>query len=217
MTRNNLIRLLLICAFSVCASGQSDPDVQSWNEVNITVNLNDKVDLFVPFALRITKNVSTATDVRVGLGFTFKPTKSLSITPHHSFIRARDRRGIFQTENRSILRLVYKFPKAFVDISHRSQLELRVRHSGTTWRYRPSITIEKALPEHLVKGAKIFVTEEPFYDSASGRFSRNRISGWIGKTITRQLTLDIYYLRQGDNFGSPGTIHVLGTSLKVKL
>ena len=207
----------MTCAFSVCASGQSDPDVQLWNEVNIAVNLNDKVDLFVPFALRIAKNVSTPTDVRVGLGFTFKATKSLSIMPHHSFIRARDRRGIFQTENRSILRLVYKFPKTFVDISHRSQLELRVRHSGTTWRYRPSITIEKALPERLVEGTKVFVTEEPFYDSASGRFSKNRISGGISKTITERLALAIYYLRQGDNFGSPGTVHVLGTSWKVKL
>ena len=73
------------------------------------------------------------------------------------------------------------------------------------------------MPEHLVKGAKIFVTEEPFYDSASGRFSRNRISGGISKTITKQLILAIYYLRQGDNFGSPGTIHVLGTSWKVNL
>jgi len=185
--------------------------------VNFTVNLNDKFDLFVPLGLRFTKNVSAVTDVRVGLGFTFKPAKSLSITPHHVFIRGRDRSGIFRTENRSILRFVYKFPKAFVEVSHRSQLELRVRHSGTTWRYRPSITVEKALPEHLAKGAKVFVIEEPFYDSASGRFSRNRISGGISKTITRQLALDIYYLRQGDNFGSPGTIHVLGTSWKVKL
>lgn len=217
MLRNFTAFLVLLISSCVCCAQQDGDDVQSWNEVNLTIGINEKFDLYIPFTARITKDISGLGDFRVGFGFTYKPTKSLAITPFHTFISTKNSRGFFKAENRSALRAVYKFPKSIVDVSHRSQIELRVRSTGTTWRYRPSITVEKALPESIGRGLKVFVTEEPFYDSASGRFSRNRFSGGVGKKLTDEISLDIYYLRQGDNFSQPGTIHVVGTTWKVKL
>ena len=204
-------------AFAQTAAVTDNDDVQSWNDVNITVAISKKFDLFVPLTLRVTKDISRLNEARSGGGIVFKPNKAIAITPFYSFIRARNSSGKFRTEHRYHLRFVYKFPTKGFGLSHRSQFEYRVRPGVNTWRYRPSITLERELPKSLGKGLKLFVTEEPFYDSGSGRFSRNRLSVGINKVLTKQLSVDIYYLRQGDNFSRPGTLHVIGTSWKVKL
>ena len=194
-----------------------DDDVQSWNDVSLTVAVSHKIDLYLPTTFRFTRNVSRFNEGRIGAGIVFKPHNSFSITPIYTFIRARNSAGLFRTENRLSLGFVYRFPTKVFRLSHRSQFEYRIRASGNTWRYRPSITIEKEIPKKIVPGLKVYITEEPFYDSASDRFSRNRLTFGINKTLSKNLSLDLYYLRQDDNFSHPGVVHVIGTAWKIKL
>ena len=194
-----------------------DNDIQSWNDVAITVPVRPKVDLYFPLTFRFTKDVGRFNEGRIGAGLVFKPTKAFSITPIYTFIQVRNSAGRFTTENRLSLAIGYKFPVKAVGLSHRSQIERRFRSSGNTWRYRPSIKIERSLPKGFVPGLKAFVSEEPFYDSASGRFSRNRLSLGVNKILTKAVSLDIFYLRQDDNFSHPGLVHVIGTTWKVQL
>lgn len=216
----NITGSLMLCLFAVSlAVGQVDEDdLQHWNDTNIIVNVHGKADLFFPVTFRWTRNVTRFNEGRVGAGIVLKPTKRLSITPFYQLIRARNSAGNFRTENRYHLRAVYRFPVIKFGLSHRSQLEYRDRTTAAnTWRYRPSVTIEKTLPQTFIKNARIFATEEPFYDSASGRFSRNRFSIGAGKSFNKNLALDIYYLRQDDNFSGPAVVHVIGTVWKVSL
>lgn len=201
------------------ASAQSadNDDFQSWNDVNFTFTVNKKLDLFFPTTIRVAENPGRVSEGKIGAGIVVKPYNALSISPFYSFIRARNSAGLLKTEHRFHLRFVYRFPTAKFGLSHRSQIEYRKRSTNDSWRYRPSITLEKALPERFARGFKVFVTEEPFYDSVSGRFSRNRLSFGIIKSISKHLSLDIYYLRQDDNFSNPGLVQVIGTAWKVKL
>ncbi|MEO6051024.1 MAG: DUF2490 domain-containing protein [Pyrinomonadaceae bacterium] len=194
-----------------------DDDIQNWNDVNLTVVVNKKIDLYFPLTLRFDKNISRVNQERAGAGIVFKPTKSIAVTPFYSYIRSRNSAGRFRIENRFHLRFVYRFQFKKFGLSHRSQYEYRFRPTGNLWRYRPSITLEKELPKDIASGLKVFITEEPFYESASRRFSRNRLSFGINKALTKKLSLDIYYLRQDDNFSHPGLVHVIGTAWKIKL
>ncbi len=193
-----------------------DDDIQSWNDLSVTVPLNKKVDLYIPVTFRFDKNVTTLHEGRVGGGFIFKPNKSVSIAPAYLFIQTRNSAGVFKREDRLSLGVTYRFPTRSFGLAHRSLIEYRHRASGNTWRYRPSVTVDKHLPDRWVKGLKVYVTEEPFYDSASGRFSRNRLSLGVNKTLTKKLSVDLYYLRQDDNFSHPAVSHVLGTGWKIK-
>lgn len=203
-------------AFAQTGAATDNDDIQLWNDINIIVAVADKVDLIFPITFRFTKIIGRFNEDRIGAGVIFKPHKRFAITPFYNFIKARNSAGDFRTENRLHLRFVYRFPANHFGLSHRSQFEYRIRSSGNTWRYRPSITFEKALPKSLADGLKVFVTEEPFYDSASGRFSRNRFSFGVNKSVSKNLSLDLYYLRQDDNFSGPGVVHVLGTSWKLQ-
>jgi hypothetical protein len=49
------------------------------------------------------------------------------------------------------------------------------------------------------------------------KFSRNRFTAGITKTLTKKLSLDVYYMRQNDGFSRPGDLNVIGTSWKVRL
>ena len=217
-----LFAFLLLSSFSLAAQTPTptpidDKDIQSWDDVNLTVPVNKKVDLYFPVTFRFDKNVSTLHEGRIGGGLIFKPHKSFSIAPTYLFIQTRNSAGVFKTENRLTLGLIYRFPTKSFGLAHRSLFEYRMRASGNTWRYRPSITIDKHLPDKWVHGLKLYATEEPFYDSVSGRFSRNRLTFGVNKTLSKKLSVDLYYLRQDDNFSHPGLAHVLGTAWKIKL
>lgn len=212
-----LVGIISFASHAQTTTVTDDDDVQSWNDVNFTVAVNKKLDLYFPVTFRFTKNISRFNEGRIGAGVALKPNKAAALTPFYTFIRYRNSAGEFRTENRISLRFVYKFPVKNFGLSHRSQYEYRFRSTGNLWRYRPSITFEKELPKKFASGLKVFVTEELFYESASGRFSRNRVSFGLNKTLNKKLSVDIYHLRQDDNFSHPGTINVIGTSLKVKL
>lgn len=222
MTARTLLIFIFSGLFSFVSYSQSEPppddsDFQSWNDISLTVPLNKKVDLYVPFTLRLAKNINSFSEAKAGAGVVLKLTKRLAVTPFFQYIRSQNSSGVYRTEYRYIVRGVYRFPTSRFGLSHRSQYEYRDRQGRNTWRYRPLITIDKQLPEKFSGGLKVFLTEELFYDSLPGRFSRNRISAGITKTLNKSMSLDLYYLRQDDSFSRPGVVHAVGTGWKIKL
>lgn len=214
-------------AFSVILFGSSlvgygqaaadDGDLQSWNDLQITIPLTRKLDVYTTTTIQFGNDLTNIDNSRFGVGITAKPTKNLSITPFVTFLSDRDSHNRFRYEYRFSLRGVYKHTFEHFALSHRSQIEYRFRPGANTWRYRPSITFEKPLPKGFVPGLRLFITEEPFYDSASGRFSRNRLSVGVNKSLNKKFSLDVYFLHQGDNHSNPGSVNVIGTSMKLAL
>lgn len=209
--------LVVISVNAQEASVPDNGDNQFWNDVQLTVPINKKFDLFFQGTARFDQNASRFYDRRGAIGFTYKPTAGFSVQPFYWNIEARNASGRFRTEHQFNLRAVYRFPTKSFGLSHRSQFERRVRRPQNSWRYRPSLTFEKDLPSKVIPRAKFFVTEEVFYDSLLKRFSRNRLSAGINKTFTENFSLDIYYLRQTDGVSRPGDLNVIGTAFRFRL
>lgn len=212
------ITLVLFCFSDNAQTSQTldDVDNQSWNDLQVTVGMNKFVDFFMKETLRFGKNVSRLNEQRFAVGFVFKPDKNWAFSPFYWSINARNTRGIFFQEHRLNMQAVYKLPFKKIALSHRSLFEYRMRQPANTWRYRPSLTFEQDIKK-LIPDTKFFVTEEVFYDSGTERFSRNRFSIGITKTITKKLAVDIYYMRQNDGFTHPGDLNVIWTSTKIRL
>ncbi len=210
---------LFFCFFALSGAAQTtidDEDFQSWNDIQLTVPMTKKVDLYTAFTARLGKNISRINDSRFAVGFIFKPTKSLSFQPFYWRIDARNANSRFRPEHRLNFRVNYRFPFKKFGLSHRSGFEYRLRRPRNSFRYRPSLTFEKAIPKTFIAKANFFVTEEIFYDSLLKRFSRNRFTVGINKTLNKNLSLDIYFMRQNDGTTRPGDFNVVGTALKVK-
>lgn len=209
--------IVLLFSATMVAAQQDDEDVQSWNEIQLTVPLSKQFDYITGATARFTRNISRFNEGRYLIGFVWKPHKDFSISPFYNFIKVRNSSARFRIEHRLHLRASYKFPFKSFGLTHRSQLEYRMRRPRNTWRYRPSLTFDKAIPEKIIPKARFFVTEEPFYDSATSKFSRNRFTVGIIKTISKKVSVDLYFMRQNDGFSHPGDLSVIGTTWKVKL
>jgi hypothetical protein len=212
-----VLAALLFITSVAAAQDDYDPDLQPWNELELVVPVNEKLDLNFVGTFRADHDISRSNSLRFSAGATFKPVASFSASGYHTFISGRSSAGQMRYEYRTGARAVYRLPVKALSVSHRSQFEHRIRPGRNSWRYRPSITIRKSLPEAFLKNASLFVTEEPLYDSVSGRFSRNRLSVGIRKAANKKFSVDLYYLFQGDNFSSPGAAHILGTGWKITL
>jgi len=215
--------VLLLFGFSVgfaaAQTGQlvDEQDFQSWNDIQLTAPITEKFDFYTALAMRFGKNVTRLNDGRYAIGFVYKPNKSLSFQPFYMYILARNSRSQFRQEHRLNLRVGYRFPFKNFGLSHRSTFEYRMRSPQNSWRYRPSLTFDKDVPKNIIPKAKFFVTEEVFYDSLLKKFSRNRFTVGVTRTLTKKLSLDIYYMRQNDGYSRPGDLNVIGTSFKVRL
>ncbi len=212
-----ILFLIGICGFSVLAQQTiDDEDIQSWNDVQLAVPLNKKVDFFIQGTLRFGNNISQLTDHRIAVGYVLKPTQSIAITPFYWNISTRDARGVFRRENALVLRALYRFPTKGFGLSYRNQYEYRMRRPRKSWRNRSMLTFDKDIPKKFIPKAKFFVQNEVFYESALKKFSRNRFMIGINKTLTKKLSVDVYYMRQNDGFSRLGDLNVLWTTWRIR-
>ena len=218
--RKIFLVLTVICSGVLFIDAQTitdDEDIQSWNDVQLTIPISKQFDFYTALTLRFGKNVTRLNDGRYAVGIVYKPSKSWSFQPFYWFIDARNSRSQFKAEHRLNLRVGYRFPFKRFGLSHRSAFEYRRRQPQNSFRYRPSLTFDKDIPKSIVPKAKFFISDEIFYDSILNKFSRNRFSIGITKTITKKLSLDLYYMRQNDGYSRPGDLNVIWTSWKIKL
>lgn len=205
-----------VAAFSQSATVIDDEDLQSWNDIQLTVAMAKKVDFVTKASLRFGRNITTLVDGRYQVGFAFKTFGRFTIAPSYTFVRARNTSGHFRTEHRPTLSATYRFPIKQFGLSHRSTIERRLRRPADIWRYRALLAFEKNLPANVLRDAKFFIGNEVFYDNVTHKFYRNRFNAGVTKTLSGNLSLDIYYLRQNDSFSRPGDLHVIGTTWKFR-
>ena len=214
------LSLGLLAMLTLAVEAQSsleESDIESWNDLQITAPITKHLDLYTVATLQVHDNISKVDNVRFGVGITAKAYKGFSITPFYTFMSDRNALNNFRYEYRPAVRAVYKYQFKHFALGHRSQIEYRFRPGRNSWRYRPSVAAEKVLPENWLKGAKLFTAIEPFYDSASGRFSRLRLGFGLNKKLTKNFSVDIFYFRQGDNFSRPHTVNGIGTVWRLDL
>jgi Protein of unknown function (DUF2490) len=220
MSEKIISAVAIIFCCTVFAKAQlitDDEDVQSWNDVQLTVPLSKSFDFYTAVTMRFGKNVTRLNDGRFAIGVAWKPTKSLTIMPFYWNVQARNARSQFRQEHRFSLRATYHFPFKSFGLNHRSTYEYRIRSVGNTWRYRAALIYEKDLPKKFIPNAKYFFGDEVFYDSATKKFSRNRFSIGINKTLNKHLAVDVYYMRQNDGYAHPGDLNTIWVTWRVKL
>ena len=212
--------LSVLMLFAAVVSGQSNPpsqsDTQSWNDVNFSVALSKTFDFTVLGTLRVGRNLSRPVDERIGVAFSFKAGKYLTLTPSYLHIDMQPFKGRKLYENRPTFATTLRFPVGHFTVSDRNLFERRMRHpGGDSTRYRNKLQIEHPVGPPKTKFS-LYVADEVFYDWSFNAWVRNRFTVGVSKVVNKHLTLDLYYLRQNDGHSVPGDIHVIGTTWRFK-
>jgi hypothetical protein len=191
-------------------------DTQVWNDVQITVPLNQQFDFLMTGTLRIGRHVHRPVDERLGFGFSYKAGKYLTLAPSYTYLRTQPTRGKNQSEDRLSFAATISAPAGKFTLTDRNLFEHRYRHQqGISTRYRNRFQVQ-----HPFKLGDMplnwFIADEVFYDWSFNDWVRNRFTIGVSRKFNKHFTADLYYLRQNDGHSSPGDIHVLGTTFRFR-
>jgi hypothetical protein len=208
----------VVLVFCGVARAQLDQtDNQQWTDVQVAVPMTKMVDFNVLGTLRLGRDITHPVDERIGVGFTFRFGKYLTVAPNYLHIGMQPFEGRRIWENRLTLPVTVRFNVEKFRLSDRNQIERRMRNSGLKAnRYRNRFQVEHPVGADKMK-LTLFVADEIFYDWFVKRWVRNRFSAGVSKVFNKHYTQDIYYLRQNDGVSIPGDLHVIGATIRIRL
>jgi hypothetical protein len=109
-------------------------------------------------------------------------------------------------------------------LSDRNREDFRFVNGDFSFRYRNRVTLEREV--HLFKGRTItpYVSGEIFYDTRYNTWNRNRFAVGVQQSLLRgplrkmllpkrQITLDLYYMRQNDSRSDTQHVSAIGAAL----
>jgi hypothetical protein len=209
---------LLVNYQSISAqSAQTVPqgDTQTWNEIELSIPVREKIKVIVNSQLRIGNDLTRLYSERASIGLAVKPKKWLTITPGYLFAHINNAFGSPDIENRLILDTeLEKDLEGIVTVTSRNRFEHRMRTDEIQTNYRQQLRLSKDIN---IKGfeLKLFVSNEIFYDLREGNWFRNRLMLGFDRKLNEKVTWQSYYLKQNDSQSQPGNLHVLGMGIKI--
>ena len=221
-TRNILISgcffVVLVCSV---ARAQTTPipqtDTQNWNDVYLSVPVAGPVDFIMQGTIRNGRDITRPVDERLGVGFSFRIGKYLTVIPNYLYIGMQPFKGRRVFENRLSVPATVRFRMGSFTLSDRNLFERRFRRPGiNSTRYRNRLQVDHPVGPAKLKWS-VFVSEEVFYDWSFNAWVRNRAAIGVTKVVNKHLTLDLYYMRQNDSHSFPGDLHIIGTAWRFKL
>lgn len=103
-----------------------------------------------------------------------------------------------------------------VTISDRNRIEKLDGIPGSPSRYRNRLGID-VLTHDAGPVSHVFLNDEAFYDISNSRWNRNRAQAGFGLPLSGSSELQVFFLRQDSRNGTPRSLNVLGTTLKIFL
>ena len=192
-------------------------DTQNWNDVFLSVPLHGPVDFIIQGTIRNGRDISRPVDERLGIGFSFKIGKYVTVIPNYLRIGMQPFEGRRVFEDRLSIPATVRFPIGKFTFSDRNTFERRLRTPGIdATRYRNRLQIDHPIGPDKHK-LSLFVSDEVFYDWSFNAWVRNRAAIGVSKPLNKHVTLDLYYMRQNDSHSFPGDLHIIGTTWRIKL
>jgi hypothetical protein len=192
-------------------------DTQSWNDVQLVIPLNKKIDFLIQGTVRIGGNLTSVVDERWGFGFNYKAWKYVTLNELYIHREAKPPNGRQEHEDRLTLGATVRFPLGEFTLTDRNWFERRWRDPQVdAWRYRNAVLIEH--PFKIGKTKFTFgVGDEVFYDWSLHLWVRNRFAAGVSHAFNEHFTLYVYGMRQNDGRTRPGDINIIGTQMRFRM
>ena len=192
-------------------------DGQAWAGLQVLVPLRQKIDLVLSGSTRLGQNVSHWVYERGGTALLFRLGKHFTLSPMYNYIATQPLPGRHGRENRFSLDNTFNFSLCHFILSDRNLFERRLQSPVNSSRYRNALQLSRPVKMEKIS-LLLFVSDEFLYDWKVNTWSRNRFSVGVSKDLAEKISLDLYYLRQnGKSSNVPRDLHVIGTTLKIRL
>ena len=201
-----------------------------WPEIDVYINVKPKVRLFILGT--VSKSVEDG-EPRNAQGFEAQIGAHIDYLPNeHVILRTGYRFGTsigsnsdpFKEHRLLTEQTLRKLLPGELLLSDRNREDFRFVNGDFSFRYRNRVTIEREF--HLFKQRNItpYVSGEIFYDTRYRIWNRNRLTAGVQTSLrrgplrkmllpTRQVILDLYYMRQNDSRSETQHVNGIGAAL----
>ena len=121
-------------------------DTQQWNDVQLIVPMTSKVDFILLGTLRLGRNLSRPVDERIGVSFSYSPTKSVTLAPSYLHIERQPSAGRGFFEDRVAFTATIKANKYVSLAPSFLHIERNFSVGQSDVEKRPSVAVTFALP-----------------------------------------------------------------------
>jgi hypothetical protein len=223
--------LLLVLSGTQVASAQAPTTHKEfWPEIDVYITVKPKVRLYLIGT--ISKSVEDG-EIRNAQGYEGQIGVHVDYIPNkHLILRTGYRYGTsvgsnsdpFKEHRLLTEQTLRQLLPGDLLLSDRNREDFRFVNGDFSFRYRNRATLEREF--HLFKGRSItpYVSGEIFYDTRYNAWNRNRVAVGVQQSLLRgplrkmllpkrQVTLDLYYLRQNDSRADTQHVNAIGAAL----
>lgn len=213
------VHLIFTVGSAVTISAQTtelepDEETQFRSEVEVSVPLHKRVELIFGGRLRVGHGI--AFRERARLEFSLKPSKYFTLAPGYRYQIVQESTGENTQEHRFSFAGTVHLPVKKFTLSDRSLIERRLRRNGNSTRYRNRFEVARPVNLRGIK-MELFAFDEVYYNRQARAWVRNRFAIGASKTFSERFTGELYYTRQNDGRSRPGDLHIIGTTLTIRL
>ena len=190
-------------------------DSQAWLTVDETHPISEKTEFRVGAELRYGNDQGHLVYRRISTGMAFHLGRFLSLEPYYQYSVGDSFSGALTPENRLALATTIGVPWKRWQIRDRNLGERRFMVDGQEWRYRNRVEFRRPVAI-LRKHLSVFAWDEAYYSSKARRWYRNRFALGAGRRITREISVDLFYVHQNDGYSHPGDLNGVGMTIKTR-
>ncbi len=195
------------------AQARRAPDVEFWDEVDLSARLVPKLTVTVPLVLRDSVSRSNPQLYGVGPLFDYSIAKHATLTGGYLFV-GLPTVGTGNDVHVPLAAVTLKGTLRRLEASDRNRAESLVGLPDNPIRYRNKLVLSLPLADGRWQP---FASDEVFYDFSKSAWTQNRFQAGIGHELNARLRLDLFYLERNARKGNPAATHAVGTTLQIKL
>ena len=192
-------------------------DSQSWPEIDVTWQLTPQLGATWESVLRTSSELQNPAAEISGLDLSWKPDQHWELMGSYYLFGFRTLAGHHERGTSPGISATYSWDQSGWRISQRLRVlgPVSTTASHDFWMYQFRIRAEHALGYPAWK-VDAYLWDEPMYNSAFSRWTRNRLTFGLVKSISKAASVDLYYMRQDDHHVVPGDLNVIGLEVKLK-
>ena len=205
--------VLIVVGRRVKAQAPPAEDFQQWTNIAATWRVKPKLMITAFGEVRIGNDVSQFEQEIVSVGVTYSPKKWVAVGTGYLYLHANPKLSGINYENQIYGEITFNAP-AFHKflLSDRVRPELRGVQTpmGATFtqRYRNRVILERPIKKYSQ-----FVMWEKFYNANVKAWSRTRYYAGVIMPLDELASIQLYYMRQNDEFSRPFHKTAIGASL----
>lgn len=216
----------LICCLTVLTTKAQHnvDDAALWTTIALKKKVNDRLDVELAQKNRFNENLTELGRTSIGLAINYRISPIVSFKIGYTLLARKQLENYYSTRHRINLAFILHQKWGRIGLKYRMLFQARLKDVLTSaygnipvWVFRNKITAEYA----LTKRWNPYVAQElyyPFDQTPEIGFSRSRTFVGTGFNLTRQTSLDFYFLyqKQLHAFNATHRVFVYGIGIEHK-